>query len=259
MFVQNLAKIESHNSKGHSWTMEANKFADLTDQEFKAGYLGLDTSMDSDVPTTPVLGCSASFPSGAARSVDYTKTGGVTAVKDQGHCGSCWSFTSTASLEFCHWKATGKLVSFSEQQLIDCSQGKWGNHGCNGGNYMRSFLYSKTNGNMPESSYPYKGTDGSCKYDKSKAVKTSSKGFENFESSCPSALIQAVSKRVVSVSVDATEWKYYKGGIMSSSQCGTHHNHGVAAVGYNMQGSSGYLKIKNSWGARWGESGFIRM
>ena len=115
--------IESINSFEASWTAGHNQFSDWTRTEYKnmLGYKSDDTH------ATRVY---KEFPATNASSVNWNTAGAVTHVKDQGQCGSCWSFSATGAIEGAHKIKTGKLLSFSEQQLVSCSTA---NHGCNGG------------------------------------------------------------------------------------------------------------------------------
>lgn len=196
----------------------------------------------------------------APDSVDWTTKGVVTPIKNQGQCGSCWAFSTTGSLEGAFAIANKQLQSFSEQQLVDCA-GSFGNQGCNGGEMDDAFKYVEKNGLCLEMDYPYKGTDGTCQASKRvPAVRIS--GYTDVASKDLDALESAAAGRPISVAVDAAGlgWQLYKGGVYSGGlfgACGTALDHGVLVVGYDRSG--GYWKVKNSWGATWGEKGYIRL
>lgn len=178
--------------------------------------------------------------------IDWTTKGAVTPVKNQGQCGSCWAFSATGVAQSAA-KIKGQSVSLSEQQLVDCS-GSYGNHGCNGGWPSSALSYVKDHGLSSESEYPYKGVTGTC-HKQGGTFKISSVASA---SGC-TGLQNAIQGRPVSVTVDASNWSKYSGGVMTS--CGTSINHAVLLVGI----VSGDWKIKNSWGTGWGEHGFIRL
>ena len=186
--------------------------------------------------------------------VYWTAKGAVTDIKDQGQFGSCWSFSTTGSVESAYFLSTGKLDSFSEQQLVDCSS-SYGNQGCNGGLMDDAFNYIKDNGICLEKDYPYEGSDGKCK--KCKTV-TKINSFVDVPVNDEQALQQAVSIQPVSVAIEADQssFQFYSSGVMSAS-CGTNLDHGVLVVGYGTLNGKDYWKIKNSWGANWGDSGYI--
>ena len=249
-FRTNSAYIRLQNSLSGSWKMGVNKFADLKTSEFKSRLLG--TKLDYS-PKTQEKKVHQLYPS----ITDWRTSNKVTAVKDQMMCGSCWAFSTTGAIESAWAIAKGDLVSLSEQQLVDCSW-KFDNYGCNGGLMDSAFQYVIHNGGIAsEASYPYVGEDMTCKKLKSKLHEAKIRGFADVTSNDSNALASAVAQQPVSVAVDATIWQFYQSGVLDSSLCGTELNHGVLAVGYDM--GEGYWIVKNSWGAEWGENGYIRL
>jgi len=254
-FKDNFLKIEAHNAGTHSYSMALNEFADLTADEFKSMYYGLkQTGAASQSAGT------FEAPFGyqeQADGVDWRTKDAVTPVKNQAQCGSCWAFSTTGSIESAHAIATGSLVSLSEQQLVDCA-GSYGNAGCNGGLMDSAFSYVKSNGGLcTEESYPYTARNGLCK--KTCTPVTTITGYKDVSHSTAS-LAAAVDQGPVSVAIEADQssFQFYSGGVMSGN-CGRQLDHGVLAVGYGTEGTSDYWIVKNSWGASWGEQGYIRL
>jgi cathepsin L len=179
-------------------------------------------------------------------NVDWVSQGKVSRVKNQGNCGSCWAFSTTGVLE--SWALfTGRSVSLSEQQLVDCSTA-YGNHGCNGGWPSSALNYVKVGGIATEAEYPYAAKNQNCAKNGG-SFKLASYGSAK---GCP-ALQTAITARPISVTVDATNWSKYAGGVFNN--CATSINHAVLLVG----ATDSYWKIKNSWASSWGESGYIRL
>jgi cathepsin L len=158
IFKQRLAQHEAHNSKNTTWRLGVNHLTDRTDEEIK-GLLGF-----KQMPTTPE-DRTVQLEEVNATPIDWRTKGAVTPVKNQGQCGSCWSFSTTGALEGAHFVKTGNLVSLSEQNLVDCS---WLNHGCNGGLMDLAFQYTEKHHLETEAAYPYTAKTGlfACKYKK---------------------------------------------------------------------------------------------
>eukprot|EP00054_Salpingoeca_dolichothecata_P029135 m.226692 g.226692 ORF g.226692 m.226692 type:complete len:206 (-) comp26403_c1_seq11:20-637(-) len=184
----------------------------------------------------------------------------VTPVKDQGNCGSCYAFSATGALEGLHARKTGKLVSFSEQNIVDCS-GDQGNQGCNGGLPDNAFRYAQSAGGLDlESTYPYTSVQGKCVFQPREAVGAPS-SFVDVASKSETELQQAVGVvGPVSVGIDASHrsFQFYKSGLYNEPACSeTDLDHAVLVVGYgDVEGQAAWL-VKNSWGAAWGIGGYF--
>lgn len=239
IFIENLAKINSHNSNEfRTYDMGLNQFSALTTEEFAQTYLGTVVESSNNIESVDDL---------KVGDVDWVSQGAVTDIKNQGQCGSCWAFSATGGLEGLSKLAYNNLQSFSEQQLVDCS-GSYGNQACNGGLMDNAFKFVKDHGIVHESEYPYKAVKQTCSKN-SGDFKIS--GFTDVKN-C-NDLATAVTGRPVSVAVDATNWSPYKSGVFNN--CKASLNHGVLLVGITDQ----YWWVKNSWGTTWGEKGFIRL
>jgi len=261
-FMENEAKIVAHNSLlGRSYELGHNEFSDLTADEFYSQRLGFNAT------AARVPGAAEHVPtplSDLPDAIDWVAKGAVTPVKNQGQCGSCWSFSATGSMEGAYQIASGKLVSLSEEVLVQCDTV---DQGCQGGLMDNAFKFAEANGIAAEEAYPYTsgtGIRGLCDKAKEAVPVVHVTGFTDVKSGDEAALQSAVAIGPVSVAIEADKsaFQLYKSGVLDSFMCGTKLDHGVLVVGYGTSTgifSKDYWKVKNSWGATWGEEGYIRM
>lgn len=256
IFRENLRNIILHNlDHRQNFTMGINQFTDLTPQEFKDQYV---TGIRAEVGS---YGCKSfsSSASGTPSSMDWRQKGAVTSVKDQGQCGSCWTFSATGAIEGAWAISTGQLVDFSEQELVDCATGvSYGSHGCNGGQMEGAFKFVIENGQCTLSSYPYTAKDGSCQKCSPVAHISS---CSDVKPNDQISLKAAVAQQPVSVAIEADTryFQSYSGGILTSTSCGTNLDHGVLVVGYGTENGQDYWLVKNSWGTSWGDKGYVKI
>jgi len=260
IFKDNVDNIREHNAKKLSYWLGVNEFADLTADEFASIYLGgfrrdLKKHNVTKVPFPPMDGAPLDD------AVDWTEKGAVTPVKDQKRCGSCWAFSTTGAVEGAYFVASGQLVSLSEEDLVQCDH--HGDLGCNGGLPDNAFDFVKKEGICSETDYPYTsggGVGGKCRTPKCQPV-VKVTGHTDVPEADEDALKAAVAKQPVSVGIEADKMAFqlYKGGVLNSDKCGKNLDHAVLVVGYGTDAGADYWKVKNSWGASWGEEGYIRM
>lgn len=266
-WIQNEEYIQKINAMNLSYTLEHNQFSGMNLIEFKEyivknsdfghrsnDYTYVSYNLNNTLETLP-------------SSVNWVSAGAVTGVKDQGQCGSCWSFSTTGALEGAYFIKNGKLVSFSEQQLVDCDNLKNGgrDHGCNGGLMDNAFSWIHKNGGLcTETDYPYTsgtGNEGTCKTTCSLVKGSQIASFVDVPPSSDNDMMTALVKQPVSIAIEADtrDFQLYKSGVFTSSTCGTNLDHGVLAVGYGTESGQNYYLVKNSWGTSWGEKGYIKL
>jgi C1A family cysteine protease len=231
-----------------------NRFTDMAAEEFKV-YHSLNVP-NVERNETPEFSESELLLS-KKKSKDWRQGGAVTQVKNQGQCGSCWSFSTTGGAEGANFMANGELVSASEQQFVSCDTTDMG---CSGGLQEQAYEWVINSNNgviVTEADYGYVSGAGnvpSCKRTGSMETAATIKSYKMVQQSEDAIAATLIKSGPVPIAIDATAWQTYQGGIMDN--CGGFQmDHAVLAVGVTPD----YWIVKNSWGTSWGESGYIRL
>lgn len=244
-------------SRPANFTLGHNKFSDWTEEEMNV-LLGEKVSAESNAYCKPPN--AVAEPREVPASVNWVEAGMTTPVKDQGHCGSCWTFATTGTVESANAIFGSGLVSLSEQQLVACVVA---DQGCNGGMTYDAYTYLMTANAYLEADWPYEGTDSACTYKEAQASDITLSTYVCVDPQTPAAMKVAVAQQPVAISIDAssTVFHSYTGGVLDSTDCGISTNHAVSIVGYGTDSASGleYWLVRNSWGADWGVDGFIKI
>ncbi|CAL9232447.1 unnamed protein product [Arabidopsis halleri] len=260
IFEDNLRFINNRNAENLSYRLGLTQFADLSLHEYGEICHGADPRP----PRNHVFMTSSNRYKTSAgdvlpKSVDWRNDGAVTEVKDQGHCRSCWAFSTVGAVEGLNKIVTGELVTLSEQDLINCNQE---NNGCGGGKVETAYEFIMKNGGLgTDNDYPYKAVNGVCD---GRLKKNNNNvmidGFENLPANDEFALMKAVAHQPVTAVIDSSsrEFQLYESGVFDGS-CGTNLNHGVVVVGYGTENGRDYWLVKNSRGNTWGEAGYMKM
>jgi len=253
-FQENAKLIASANRHSKSATFGFTKFSDMSAREFK-------TKMTGFKPKNTILPASQrpelvaerkrdlQQPSGA---IDWVAAGKTTPIKNQQQCGSCWAFSATETIESAILIASGSVQGGAPQEIVDCDTN---DQGCNGGDPAEAMQWIISQGGQDlESCYPYTGQDGTC--NSAQCTPTNKISSTGSVSQSESAIYTALQGMPPSICCDASAWQNYNGGILDGSQCGDNVDHAIQLTGYQPS-QGGYWVVRNSWGADWGEQGFI--
>jgi len=270
IFISNMKYIsEFNNGQEHSFTLGVGPFADKTFEEFDlyASRGRLPDEHQSEWGNSPNLGIVDTPLAWTPKAIDWVSKGAVTSVKNQGSCGSCWTFASTGCLEGHYQIMTGRLKELSQQQLLDCDTAS---SRCDGGFEFKAFDFVKKFGICSSQSYPYECKNGAsrscsqstCTFRCRKGIAPNVvSGYIMVRPRNPRALLAALTHGPVNVGVAANsrQFSHYSKGVLVSSACGYRIGHAVLAVGYGDEAGLPYWLIKNSWGSGWGLDGYIKI
>ncbi|KAL7671106.1 hypothetical protein ACOME3_006015 [Neoechinorhynchus agilis] len=274
-FVENVHLVAKHNSNPRStYRLGLHAYSDLSPSMIKSTLNGLRYSDQQRSRSRRMFRRDAFVKENETNrvvNIDYRKRGVVTAVKDQGHCGSCYSFAATGALEAAYALAGHNLPVLSEQQILDCSSA-WGNNGCNGGLMDFCFQYVIDNrGIDSEQSYPYETMEDLCRFNRTNVAANCVSFVDILPEGDEDALLQALKKHgPIAIGIDASspEFMFYRSGVYRDEECSPEAlDHGVLIVGAGVEKtfvngtevSEPYWLVKNSWGPTWGDEGYIKM
>jgi KDEL-tailed cysteine endopeptidase len=271
-FVENDKFITEHNLQNNDYKLDHNKFSCHTSEEFKK-YMGFDLDeyfyQSKTISKKSFYASNDDFPMKFPESWDWREKNAVTQVKDQGNCGSCWSFSTTGSLEGAYAIKYKQLKSFSEQQLVSCDnfknkKNRGNNLGCDGGLMNSAFEWIENNdGLCTEEEYPYTSGDGSSENCKTcnPDPKSDIDYYVDIESKSENNFMAGLLTNPISVAIEADEktFQFYKSGVLKATDCGIDIDHGVLVVGWghDLETNLDYWIVKNSWGNEWGNNGYI--
>jgi len=270
VFMKNVKEIEEHNKSGSSYRKVINKFADMTNEEFNKVMNGYKNApkpgtVFADVKDVKVEDLPA--------SVDWREMGAISAVKDQGYCGSCWAFATAETIESYLQIESGNsaVEELSAQHITSCTPNELscgGTGGCQGSIPQLGFVYTQLFGLTKEEDYPYTsgnlGITGNCKYSpNSMDTLATVRGYETLPRNNMEAVMNHLANvGPLSVAVAASPWSFYGGGVFDGCDFDRNIeiNHAVQLVGYGTDPSEGdFWIVRNSWGPSWGENGFMRL
>lgn len=278
----NLCFAEQHNrharAMGRHYRLGMTPLADMTPDEFsRGGYLGYDFAAKERLRAATSAKDDAGWRYGnltaastLPEAVDWREHGAVSEVKNQEQCGSCWAFAATGAVEGVNAIVSRRLVSVSEQELVDCDL-RGQDNGCEGGLMDYAYQFIVDNGGIDtERDYPYLGEESRCDRDKLRRRRVLTiDGFDDVSANDETALQIAVAHQPVSVAIEADSrvFQLYAGGVLTEADgvCGTMLDHGVLVVGYGTEETHDgtekipYWIVKNSWGPEWGEGGYVRL
>jgi C1A family cysteine protease len=249
-FLYNAKDIAERNKGSRSATFGFTKFSDMSPREFKTKMTGFKPKNPILPPSQrPALKRDEAQP---GTNIDWAAAGKITPIKNQQQCGSCWAFSATETIESAILIASGSVQGGAPQEIVDCDTN---DQGCNGGDPAEAMQWIISQGGQDlESCYPYTGTDGTC--NSAQCTPTNKISSTNSVSQSESAVYTALQSMPPSICCDASAWQNYNGGVLDASQCGDNVDHAIQLTGYNT-GQGGYWIVRNSWGADWGEQGFI--
>jgi len=250
IYRENMALAAVWNHKGTA-RFGATEFADMTPQEFAEQRL-MTSLPPYERPEELVLPRVE-----APTSFDWRKTpNAVSAVKNQGQCGSCWAFSATENVESVNGIKSGNLPILAPQQVVDCDK-EW--YGCSGGWPYGAFKYlAGFGGQDSEASYPYTAADGDCNANTANIIGKID-GYNSISTDEKQIQESLATVAPLSICVDASQWYLYQGGVITSDQCGNSIDHCVQLVGYDATANPQYWIVRNSWGTSWGENGYLRL